>query len=65
MKLKKLYKLWYTSPSGKKYAIVDVIQGFPLLYRNDVVSTDLNHIQNVCDKLNRTRCEDEFYEVLS
>lgn len=62
MKTKRLYQIWQVKESPYAYALVDVITA--LVYtRDQVISTDYEKLQKLCDRLNFMAGEDERYEV--
>lgn len=56
----KLYQIWHV---GKQvYPLIDIITVIPE-YRNDVISTDVEKLQRVCDHYNRIGYDDARYEI--
>jgi len=58
--MRKLYKIWHI---GKNTYPLEQILIILTLYRDEVISTDLNKLQKVCNKLNYCKDDDEYYEI--
>lgn len=56
----KLYEIWHV---GRQTYPLERIISVITYHRDEIISTNLAKLQNVCDKLNLCKDEDEYYEI--